>query len=461
MMLRLSCLVVFALSATGTATRAADAVVATVDVASYPSLQAAIDANPGRILRLPPGEYQIAEPLVIGADRVELHGPARIVQTNPHASILQVRKAREVRLNDLTLTRSAGRQDTDRPGLEVLECTDVEITRVRVADNHSRASILAADSRDVVVQECTVTNYKGLTIDDRSRSPLYGYAFRAIDGTGIQLRNVVGGIVRNNRVQEFRLLPTKETCDRHELGRLTQLNDPPGRLVRPELIRSRQTNNWHQGAGIHVTGPRVSRHVLVTGNFIENAAQGIDLHADHVTASNNLIAHCMIGVKTMHGSKHVMIVGNQISYVDLWGIVVQPGTASQASANAEGAVPAVEENVDGGSVVANNVISNFGFGKQYWNWEKRARTAALNFSAPPLAENPPLRNLVVSGNVVHDSGRDTVLVDGKWTTVPPRYHYAVILDAKPNSAVNVRFSGNVFDPGSRGVSDVPLVAAEP
>lgn len=441
-------------------TGAAPAEPAVVDVAAYASLQAAIDANPGRILRLPAGEFHLTKALVVATDRLELHGPARIVQTNPREPILQVRNAREVRLTDLTLTRSAGRQETDRPGLEILGCQDVEVTRVRVADNHSRASIVANDSRDVVVQDCTITNYKGLTIDDRTKSDLYGYAFQAIDGTGIQLRNVVGGIVRHNRVQEFRLLPTKETHDRHGLGKLTQLNDPPGRLVRPQMLQSRYTNNWHQGAAIHVTGPRDSRDVLILGNYIENAAQGIDVHADAVTVSNNIIAHCMIGVKTMHGSKHVMILGNQISYVDLWGIVVQPGTASRAAANGEAGAPATAENVDGGSVVANNVISNFGFGKQHWNWEGRARTAALNFSAPPLAENPPLRNLVVSGNVVHDTGRDTVLVDGRWTTVPPRYHYAVIMDAKPNSAQNVRFSGNLFDPGSRGVSDVPLAAAE-
>lgn len=428
-----------------------------VDVASYPSLQAAIDANPGRILKLQPGEYEINQALVIVHAGTELHGPARITQTDPHQSILLIKDAANVRIKELAFTRSPGRQDTDQPGIDVQKSRDVVLSQLRVSENHSRGSIRVMFSRDVTVENCVITNYKGLVIDDRTKDRLSGYAFQAIDGFGVEVRYVEGIIIRDNRIQEFRFLPTKETRDQYELGKITMVNEKPGILMKPEHLRTRYTSNWHQGSGILIASPKVDKLALVTGNYIENAAQGIDMHADVVTASNNIISHCMIGLKAVHGAKHVLLIGNQISHVDLWGILLQPGTASQPSADAEGGKPAVEENVDGGSIIANNIISNFGFGEQYWNWAGHANFCALNLGAPPLPGNPSLRNLLVIGNVVHDSGQDTVLVDGRWTKVPPRYDYAVRLElAKANAAQNVRFSGNLFDAGVKGVSDYPL-----
>lgn len=431
--------------------------VAAVDVAGYPSLQAAIDANPGRILKLQPGEYEIAQALIVTRDGTELHGPARITQSDPHQPILLIKEAANVRIKELAFTRSPGRQDTDQPGIDVQKSRDIVLSQLRVSENHSHGSIRVMFSRDVTVENCVITNYKGLVIDDRTKDRLSGYAFQAIDGFGIEVRYVEGITIRDNRIQEFRLLPTREIRDQYGLGKITAVNEKPGILMKPEHLRTRYTSNWHQGSGILIASPKVDKLALVTGNFIENAAQGIDMHADVVTASNNIISHCMIGLKAVHGAKHVLLIGNQISHVDLWGILLQPGTASQASANAEGDKPAVEENVDGGSIIANNIISNFGFGEQYWNWAGHANFCALNLGAPPLPENPSLRNLLVTGNVVHDSGRDTVLVDGKWTKVPPRYDYAVRLElTKPNAVQNVHFTGNLFDPGAKGVSDYPL-----
>ena len=430
--------------------------VASVNVSAYSSLQAAIDANPGHIIKLPPGEFTIDRALVVSADHTELHGPARIIQTHPGEPILQIRNARHVRILDLALSRSVGRQESTKPGLEVQKCEDVELRRVSVTDNHGNSSILAMFSKDVTVANCTVINYKGLTIDDRTKSDLYGYAFQAIDGAGIQMRYVEGVVIRDNLVTEKRLLPTVEIRNRHGLGRLTAVNDKPGRLAKPEMLSSRYTSNWHQGAAIHVTAPKTTKRVLITGNQVENAAQGIDMHADWVICSNNLISHCMIGLKAVHGSKHMMMEGNQITHVDLWGILLQPGTASRIAAPAEGNETAGGENIDGGSMIANNIISQFGFGEQYWNWAPRAKFTAMNLGAAPLPENPPLRSLLVIGNLVHDSGRDGVLVDGQWTQVDPRYLYCALLESdKPNAAQNVHFYGNLFDPGSKGVTDLP------
>ena len=98
-----------------------------------------------------------------------------------------------------------------------------------------------------------------------------------------------------------------------------------------EIFDTRFTNNWHQGAGIHVSGPDQTRRVIISGNYVENAPQGIDIHSDNVVVTNNIIAHAMIGMKAMHGSKNVLIDGNQFTYVDLWGIVLMTGAGSRAA----------------------------------------------------------------------------------------------------------------------------------
>jgi hypothetical protein len=45
------------------------------------------------------------------------------------------------------------------------------------------------------------------------------------------------------------------------------------------------TDAWQQGSGIVVNAPMVSDLTRILGNHIENAAQGIDLHCDHVIVS--------------------------------------------------------------------------------------------------------------------------------------------------------------------------------
>jgi len=200
--------------------------------------------------------------------------------------------------------------------------------------------------------------------------------------------------------------------------------------------------------------------VLITGNYLENPAQGIDIHADNVIVSNNIVTHGLMGMKAMHGSKHVLIDGNQFDHVDLWGVMLMPGAASHASANAADGKPPVTENVDGGHIVSNNIFSNFGFGEQYWNWVgNKPRGVGSNVIAllgGQLPENPPLRNVLITGNIVYDSGQDTKLVNGQWTKLEPRYKHALYVEQeKEPKPVNVLSYVNLFDPGYQNVSNLP------
>lgn len=411
----------------------------------YPSLQAALDANPGGVIHVS-NDVELDQELLVRHDGSVLWGDARIIQTNPKAGILAVDAAEHVTIRGLTLTRPQGATVTAEPGLRIEGGKYVVLDSVRVVQNQSTAgSIRVMNSSDATIRNCTVVNYKRVAIDDRTGNPeLYGYAFRCIDGTGIVAHYCEGTIIEGNRIVEEVFLPTREVRDENGLGELTQKLEEPGRLADSELWESGYTNNWHQGSGIIVGGLGKNRDSIVRGNYIVNAGQGIDVHADSIIIANNIVDGAMIGMKAMHGSKHVQVIGNQFRRVDLWGILLSPGSASH------GADGENEENVDGGSIIANNIISEFGYGGQQWNWEGAGGSAksAIVLAQGQLPENPPLRNVIVQGNVVYASGAD------KFPAQAPRHRYALFLDVSAgNKPENVRIVDNLLEPGSEGASN--------
>jgi len=430
---------------------------AQVSVADYDSVQAAINANPGRMIHVPAGDHVVDRALRITEDNTGLYGEGRIVQSNPEESILEIYRdsatVTGVRIRGLTFARAKGAEESHRHGILASECADLELDGVRVVDNWSNAGTIqlqrCATSR---VHGCSVINYKRICVDDRTESDLYGYAFRVIDGTGIVATQSKGIMIQDNRVIERRIFPTEETKKAHQLGQLTDGKRPmkKGRLAPP----GDYANNWHQGSAIVVTSPEETDHIMVTGNYIENAGQGIDIHADHVTCSHNIIKYAFIGIKCMHGSKNVIISNNNISHMDLWGLVMLPGTASHPAEGAAQERPARGANYTRGNIIANNIFSDFGFGYEYFNW-KDATGRVISLESGQLAENPIMTDVIIQGNIVYDSGRDQVLKDGVPTTLPPRYEYAVLIDQNP-APEGLHFSGNIFHPGSEGVSNVPL-----
>src|SRR5262249_44275969 len=79
--------------------------------AEYESIQAAVDANPGKMIFVPAGDYTIDQRILIGANGGGLFGPGRIIQTNSEQPIVRVENARGVQIRDLTLTRAEGKMD--------------------------------------------------------------------------------------------------------------------------------------------------------------------------------------------------------------------------------------------------------------------------------------------------------------------------------------------------------------
>lgn len=169
-----------------------------------------------------------------------------------------------------------------------------------------------------------------------------------------------------------------------------------------------------------------------------------------------------MGMKAMHGSRHVVIAHNQFVRNDLWSIGLMPGTSAHPALPATPESPARPPNTDGGSIIVGNLVSEFGHGDSHWIWDPERHTCApFLFDRGQEPDDPPLRDVVISGDLVYATGRDgAVAPDGTAREEPPRYRWAVfIADSGPNPPVGLRFTGNLFHPGtrsSRQPADRPL-----
>ncbi|MHB1079470.1 MAG: right-handed parallel beta-helix repeat-containing protein [Prosthecobacter sp.] len=404
---------------------------ADLSVAAYPSIQEALNANPNRMLFVPAGDYVITEKIRIRGERSGLFGPGRIIQQSADQPIIEIENAKGAEIRDLTLTRPEGKMESRNEGVLAIKCRDLVIENVRVIDNRSPAGAISVrESKDTRISRCVVRNYMRVSIDDRTQSKDWGYAFNCTDGTGINVDYSTGTLIEGNRVIENNFVPTPEVKAKYKLGDYVKKNEVKGTIMNQQAWDSNNTDAWQQGSGIVVNAPEVNDLTRVIGNHIENAAQGLDIHADHVIVSQNIITNAFIGMKAMHGSRNVLINGNQFVRNSLWAIGLMPGAAAH---------PATEdkpENADGGSIISNNIISDFGNGDAHWIWGDER--SPIKFDNGQQPDDPPLADVIITGNVVHSIGK-------------PRYKYAVIIPGGPNAPRGLHFSNNLFHPGTQGV----------
>ncbi|MBL9185068.1 MAG: right-handed parallel beta-helix repeat-containing protein [Verrucomicrobiaceae bacterium] len=409
---------------------------AQISAAAYPSIQAALAANPNKMVFVPAGDHVITEKIRIRGERSGLYGPGRIIQQNAEQPIIEIENANGIEIRDVTLTRPDDKTETQSEALRAQNCRDLVIENVKVINNRTKSgAILVTDSRTTRISRCLVRNYMKVSIDDRTQGDVSGYAFRCTDGTGIMVRYCQGTLIEGNQVIEETYFPSKESREKFKLGAFVKKNPQKGPHLSQQAWDAGYTDNWRQGSAIQVTAPESSDFTRLLGNHIENAAQGIDLHCDHVIVSNNIVNHAHIGMKAMHGSRNVLITGNQFTRNDLWAIGLMPGAAAHPAQDGKPA------NADGGSIIANNIISDFGHGDAHWMWgEERS---PFKFDAGQDADDPPLTEVLIQGNLVHNLG-------------PPRYIYDVLISTEPRGPLGLHFSNNVFPPGTRGVCNQEL-----
>ena len=106
------------------------------------------------------------------------------------------------------------------------------------------------------------------------------------------------------------------------------------------------------------------------------------------------------------------------------------------------------------SIIANNVISDFGYGHAHWIWGNDG--SPFRFDDGQKPDNPPVSDVIIQGNIVYDTGRQPVIVDGKPKVEPPRYKYAVRIAGGERGPKGLHFSNHLFHPGTVGESNVEL-----
>ncbi|MCL5269783.1 MAG: right-handed parallel beta-helix repeat-containing protein [bacterium] len=434
-----------------------------LSVADYASIQAALDAKPGKVLDVPAGDYVISQHVKIRKDGSGLTGPGRIIQNSVNEPIVEIQGADFVRLEGLTLTRPEGKMDAKASALLIEDCDQLELRDLRVIDNRSQqAAILLGRCTGAQILDCLVLNYTTVGIDDRTPSPDYGYAFNCIDGHGIRVTRSRGTLLRGNRIIEKNLFPTPELQRRHHLGEWVKRAPKRGELMSEATWKKGFVSNWHQGAAIQVTSSDQTDLTRLLGNYVENAAQGFDIHSDHVIIADNIFKNARSGMKAMHGARNVLIANNQFIGSDLWAILLQPGTASHAARPAENGKPALEANIDGGTIIVNNIISDFGHGNEWWVWKGEgprfgSDCCPIRLLLGQRKYNVPLHDIIIQGNIVYDSGRDQVLVDGVPAVDPPRYGYALWVTPESNGGPrNLIVKDNILHPGLLGVANLVL-----
>ncbi len=422
-----------------------------ISAGDYDSIQEAIDSNPGSVIYIPGGRYEIDRTLHIKVPGSGLYGSGTIVQTNRDHSVIRVENADFAHVSGLTLTRTEEAYNGTQEGIVVINSRNVVVDDLRVIENRSKSgAITFRGCVNSTIRDCVVENYKCIIIDDRTNEPdLYGYSFRCMDGTGIQVRDSTGTMIRGNRVLEYNFLPTKEIRDQYGLGQLTERLEKRGRMTSEKIWESGYTNNWHQGSGIYVGSATSSKSTILADNYIENPGQGIDIHSDNVIVSGNMINRSLMGMKAIHGSQYVLIDGNQFIAPDIKGVLLGPGTSSSAARGADDPGGPAPANVDGGSILSHNIAADFGHGGQKWNWPGGRPTYLV--SDAPLPRNPPIRDVIVEGNLAYDSGRDGIIIDGEPRVEEPINEYAFRQGTGQESPPqNVIVSDNLFNPGYRG-----------
>lgn len=421
------------------------------------SLQARIDRAAGEVVSLAGHEWRVDRPVRLDENSASgLAGPGTIVQTDPDQPIVEVEHATGVSLSDLTLTRAEPERDSTAPGLLVSDTRRISVQSVRIEHNHSqRGAVELRGVSEATITACEVLDYKRIGLDDRTGPPnstaaeLYGYAFRCLDGTGILIADSRWVTVDACRIVERRLHPTRETRDAHGLGDLVDGRYPAttGRLA-TGVLRRRYARNWHQGSAILISGPSTTAHVMVRDTLIDNAGQGIDIHADEVTCLGNRIDGAMIGIKATHGSSRLALIDNDVRHAVLWGIYCGAGSAS------------TPDNRDEQILIAANRVIDCGAGEEAWNWtgdkEDPAGSRGIYLDAPQLPESPPLRHVRIIANTVGHTG------------VAPAYAYPLCIAAQSRSAAGepvypegLVVFGNHLTAGWEGLANVDLARFAP
>jgi len=336
---------------------------AVVDAAAYPTLQAALDAVPsgGGLVRLPPGRFELAEPLVLERSDTRVQGAGRathLINTNSDgkpAFIVRAAgysdKERRKRVWRVTLAdfRVSG-SETSGDGVLAQGVNEIYLDNLAIDHNGGNGINLVDCYEDPRVADCLITYNKaaGLAllrchdiVVAAGQFEENQDALRCIDSFnlcmtgnnlddhlrhGVVIENTYGSVLSGNMIEECR--GTAVVLDRdcygitvsanviaHEEGGGVDLVDAWGCAV------SANTFTMVKAFGVRV-GPKAGRIAIAANNFSnahigggrkrDDAAMGVVLDAtqDIAVTGNVFSGLAESAVRETGACKRTLVEGN-------------------------------------------------------------------------------------------------------------------------------------------------------
>jgi hypothetical protein len=281
---------------------------AVIEAIDYPSLQAAIEAVPpnGGVVRLPPGEFVIDQPLIITRSDFHLQGAG--TATHIRNDNREGRPAIILRSSDFDRKQPRQRE----------ACWRIMLSNFRLTGNeHSGHGIEAYRINELFIQGVTISYHGGDGIsthfcyeDMRLNDALITYN----RGAGLRAQGNHDTIVSATQFEEnfhgvcfidgFNLTLSGNNIDDH-LGHGVVIENSMGSLVTANMIE--------QCAGCGVVLARDVFGTTLSGNILaQNFGGGIDLRDAHgLAVTGNSFVRCkQFGVRVADASGRIAIQGN-------------------------------------------------------------------------------------------------------------------------------------------------------
>jgi parallel beta-helix repeat protein len=365
-----------------------------IDASFYPSLQEAINAVPeaGGMVKIPPGEFEISEPLVISRSDFHLEGSGTATHIKnmnesgrPALIIQHPAKGDEDELWRVSLAnmRITGNENSGN-GIEARRINEIFMNGVTVSEHGGDGILLYYCYEDPRISDCLITYNKR---------------------TGLNLEACHDIVVSANQFEEnndalrcidsYNLCMTGNNLDDH-LGHGVVIENTYGSVVAGNMIEECQ--------GYAVVMDRDCYGNTVSANVIaHNVSGGVDLRDAHgcAVSANTFTIMGKDAVRIGPASGRIMVSGNNFSdsYVGegkLWRADLPWETSGEPDLNAGGLV------LEGTSDVG--IVGNMFSGVKPGALELEGKTSRrINFSANVLAgtsgQHKKLEESVVEDNL--------------------------------------------------------------
>jgi parallel beta-helix repeat protein len=279
-----------------------------IDAAKYASLQAAIDAIPaeGGVIRIPPGTFEITEPIVIRRSDVFIEGSG----TATHIKNTNTSGKAAIIIESAAGAKAKAKDQIWR----------VQIANLRVTGNEKSGDGIHAMQVNEILLSGVTSSYhggNGIVLDRCYEDPrVIGCLMTYNKKVGLNLPGCHDIVVSANQFEEnqdalhctdsFNLCMTGNCLDDH-LGNGVVIENTYGSVLSGNMIE--------ECNGIAVILDRDCYGITISSNVIAHNDGGVDLRDAHgcAVSANTFTINAKAGLRIGPGSGRITVTGNNFS----------------------------------------------------------------------------------------------------------------------------------------------------